>query len=231
MPILKDFERRLEGLVEGFFARAFRSGVQPVELAKRLVREMDANQTVGVTDIWVPNRYVFRLSPEDHERYAQAEKVLGAEMRELAEQQADERGWKLVGPPEVVFEVDEELGKGRFTCDAALVEGPDKPLTGELAAVGRPFLQLIRDNQAVETYPLDREVVSIGRLSECDVVVSDPGASRRHAEVRKENGSFVLSDLGSTNGTKINEDTVSERELQHGDRITIGRTVLEFRKG
>ena len=72
MPILKDFERRLEGLVEGFFAKAFRSGVQPVELAKRLLREMDANQTIGVHDIWVPNHYVIRLSPEDHARFEQA---------------------------------------------------------------------------------------------------------------------------------------------------------------
>jgi hypothetical protein len=231
MPILKDFERRLEGLVEGFFARAFRSGVQPVELAKRLVREMDANQTVGVTDIWVPNRYVFRLSREDRERYEQVEQVLAAEMRQLAQQQAGERGWKLVGPPEIVFEVDDELGKGRFSCVAALVEGPDKPLTGELAAVGRAFLQLMRDNLPVQTYPLDRDTTSIGRLSECDVVVSDAGASRRHAEIRRENGSYVLSDLGSTNGTRVNEATVSERKLQHGDRITIGRTVLEFRRG
>ena len=231
MPILKDFERRLEGLVEGFFARAFRSGVQPVELAKRLLREMDANQTLGVTHIWVPNRYVFRLSSEDRERYQQAEHALAGEMAQLAQQQAAERGWKLVGPPEIVFEVDEELGRGRFTCDAALVEGPDKPLTGELAAVGRAYLQLLRDNQAVETYPLDREITSLGRLSECDVVVPDPGASRRHAEIRRENGGFVLADLGSTNGTRVNEAAVSERELQHGDRITIGRTVLEFRKG
>ena len=99
MPILRDFERRLEGLVEGFFTKAFRSGVQPVELAKRVLREMDANQTIGVQDIWVPNHYVIRLSPDDHARFEQAEGRLAAELQQLVTDGAAERGWKLVGPP------------------------------------------------------------------------------------------------------------------------------------
>ncbi len=230
MPILRDFERRLEGLVEGFFIKAFRTGVQPVELAKRLLREMDANQTIGVRDVWVPNRYLFRLSPEDYGKFEQAEQRLAAEMQQLVRDGAAERGWKLVGPPEVAFEADPELGRGEFRCEPSLVEGPDKPLTGELEAVGKGLLYLIREGKPAATYPLDKPVVSIGRLSECDVVINDPGASRRHAEVRTENGRYVLADLGSTNGTKVNDATVGEQELTQGDRITIGHTVLEFRR-
>jgi hypothetical protein len=230
MPILRDFERRLEGLVEGFFTKAFRSGVQPVELAKRLLREMDANQTIGVRDVWVPNRYVFRLSAEDFAKFEQAAGRLSKEMEQLVRDGAAERGWKLVGPPDVDFEVDEELGRGEFRCDPSLVEGPDRPLTGEMEAVGKALLYLIHQGQPAATYPIDKPVVSIGRQSDCDVVVNDPGASRRHAEIRAEDGHYVLADLGSTNGTKVNEATVGERELNPGDRITIGHTVLEFRR-
>jgi hypothetical protein len=234
MPSFRDFERRLEGLVEGFFAKAFRSGLQPVELAKRLLREMDANQTVGVSGIWVPNHYVFTLSKEDRERFEQMEHAMASELRQLMRQGASERGWKLVGPPEVEFDTDEGLGKGEFRCDATLVEGPDKPLTGEMQAVGTTNaggqLVLLQHGRPVRTYALNKDVVALGRMSECDIVISDPGASRRHAEIRREDGRFVLTDLGSTNGTQVNESTVSERDLEEGDRITIGHTVLEFRR-
>ena len=230
MPILRDFERRLEGLVEGFFTKAFRSGVQPVELGKRMLREMDANQTIGVHDVWVPNRYVFVMSPEDRAKFEQAEQRLAAELKQLVTEGAGERGWKLVGPPEIAFETDEELGRGEFRCEPQLVEGPDRPLTGEMERVGNALLYLIHNGQPSATYPIDKPVVTIGRLSDCDVVVSDPGASRHHAEIRAQDGAYVLADLGSTNGTKVNEATISERELAQGDRITIGRTVLEFRR-
>jgi len=231
MPILRDFERRLEGLVEGFFAKAFRSGVHPVELGKRLLREMDANKTLGVRDTWVPNRYVFHLAPADRARFDQAEHALTRELRQLVREGAAERGWKLVGPPEVAFETDDLLTKGQFRCEAYLVEGPDRPLTGELQAVGTAVLHLIRNGRPAATFPLNKQVTSIGRLGDCDVVVSDPGVSRHHAEIRRDDGTYVLADLGSTNGTRVNQDVVSQRELQPGDRITVGRTVLEFRTG
>lgn len=236
MPILRDFERRLEGLVEGFFAKAFRTGVQPVEFAKRILKEMEANRTVAVHDVWVPNRYVLWIGAADRERFQSAEQALAQELRQLVRDGAGERGWKLVGPAEVVFETDEKLGKGQFRCDAELVEGPDRPLTGQMAVVapvapgaGRARLNLLEDGRPTREYVLDAEVVTIGRSPECDVVVADPGVSRRHAEVRRENGGYMLSDLGSTNGTRVNEATVGERQLEEGDRISIGGIVLEFR--
>lgn len=232
MGILRDFERRLEGMVEGLFAKAFRTGLQPVELGRRLLREMEAGQTVGVRGVWVPNRYVFRVSPEDRERFENAEQALVQELRQLVRDGARERGWQLVGPPEVEFETDERLGKGQFKCQASLSEGPDTGTSAEMAVAGtRPGeLVLIEGGRPSASYALDRDLVTIGRLPDCDVVLSDPGASRRHAEIRRSDGSYFLSDLGSTNGTMVNDAAVTgQHQLQEGDRITIGRTVLEFR--
>ena len=241
MSILHEFERRLEGLVEGFFAKAFRSGLQPVELGRRALREMEAGHTIGVRDVWAPNRYTFWLSKDDAERFAQAEKALAAELRQLVRDGAQERGWKLVGPAEILFETEPKLGRGEFRCQAELVEGPDRPMTGEMQRVsaedrpagasgGSAVLYLIEEGSPARSFVLDNDVATIGRLKECDVVLSDPGASRKHAEIRRSNGDYVLADLGSTNGTMVNERTVTEHRLQEGDRITIGRTVLEFRR-
>src|SRR5205823_7980807 len=94
VSILRDFERRLEGLVEGFFAKAFRSGLQPIELAKRALREMEAGHTIGVRDVWAPNHYTFSLSQPDLERFSQAEQALASELRQLVRDGAKERGWR-----------------------------------------------------------------------------------------------------------------------------------------
>jgi hypothetical protein len=227
VPILRDFERRLGDLVEGFFASTFRSGLQPVELAKRVQREMDADKTVGVREVWAPNRFVVSLSPSDGERFEQAERALVAELQRVVRETAAERGWGLVGPPEVEFEVDDDLSKGRFEVQASFVEGeaelPGGP-TATLAMLGR-------DGQTRQTFALDRPEVSLGRLADNDVVIEDPGASRQHARIHRTDDGFAIADLGSTNGTLVNDEPVHERSLRDGDRITIGETVLEFRSG
>lgn len=227
MPILRDFERRLGSLVEGFFASTFRSGLQPVELAKRVMREMDANKTVGVREVWAPNRFAFTLSEADGERFGRAEQALVAELKRVVRETAAERGWGLVGPPEIELEIDEELGKGRFEVETSFVEGEAElaPLAG-----GQATLTLFEGGKPTRTYSLAKPVVMLGRLPESDVVVSDPGASRQHARISNANGEFVLDDLGSTNGTLVNDEAVRERVLGDGDRITIGETVLEFRR-
>jgi len=227
VPILRDFERRLGGLVEGFFATTFRSGLQPVELAKRMMREMDGSKTVGVKEVWAPNRYVFTLSESDGQRFEQAEQALVGELKQVVREAAAERGWGLVGPPEVEFEVDADLGKGRFACEASFVEGEEElapqPAVGERGS-------LVRLADGVST-ALAKPSVTIGRLPECDVVVDDAGVSRQHARIRRTEGGFVLTDLGSTNGTMVNGEPIQEHVLEHGDRITIGETELEFRSG
>jgi len=114
MGILRDFERRLEGAVEGLFARAFRSGVQPVELGKRLVREVEDGRTVGVNRVYVPNVYVYELSPGDRERFADYEVALAQELAALAVDTARERDWAMLGPARIQFETAEDLPVGRF---------------------------------------------------------------------------------------------------------------------
>jgi hypothetical protein len=269
MGILSDFERRLEGAIEGIFSKAFRSGVQPVELARRILKEMDAGRTVGVRETWVPNTFVFALSPADRERFHNTENALRRELEQLVRDHASERGWALVGPPHVEFDTEDELREGRFVCEAGLVEGPDRSgevavaaaeaalaaraaegqvappqgLAGDRAAdpglptvaapppliEAPPELVAIAGPTPGKVFALTADRVSLGRLPESDVLLSDPGASRRHAEIRHEDGRWMIVDLGSTNGTMVNEASVGERQLADGDRITIGRTVLEFR--
>jgi len=231
VPILRDFERRLGSMVEGFFATAFRSGLQPVELAKRILREMDAGKTVGVKEVWAPNHFVFTLSSEDAERFQQAEGALVGELKQVVREAAAERGWGLVGPPEIEFRTDDSLGRGQFGCEATLVEGEPEPGPASSATDGEAAIVLLEDGREAKTYHLHKQSVAIGRLPECDIVISDPGASRRHATItREEGGEYLLTDLGSTNGTIVNDEPVGEQVLSNGDRITIGNTVLEFRR-
>jgi hypothetical protein len=225
VPILRDFERRLGGLVEGLFSKAFRSGVQPVEIAKRIIREMEAGRSVGVSEVWAPNRFELSLSPEDAARYEQAEDAIVSELKRVIRESATERRWGLVGPPEVEFVVDDRLKKGDLDCVASLVEGEDDDAT----AAARASV-VIREGGGERTVPLASDTVTVGRLADCDVVVKDKGASRKHAQLRLRDGVWSLTDLGSTNGTRLNGQTVQSRELTDGDKITIGTTVIEFRR-
>ena len=235
MGILNEFERRLEGVIEGVFGKAFRTSLQPVEMAKRILKEMEANKTVGVRQVWVPNGFLFGISPPDRERFQQTERALRTELEQVVRDGAKERGWGLVGPPEVQFDTNESLREGQFTCQAVLIEGeiPEEPEEAAPQVPAPPTsaeLVLIEDGVDAKAFPLERDVVIIGRLGDSDVVLPDPEISRRHAEVRRENGEFVLQDLGSTNGTLVNDEAVQERTLLEGDRIGIGGSVLEFRR-
>jgi hypothetical protein len=224
MPILRDFERRLGGLVEGLFSKTFRSGVQPVEIAKLIMREMEAGRSVGVSEIWAPNRFQLSLSPEDAARYEQAEDAIVSELKRVIRELAAERGWGLVGPPEIEFVVDEDLRKGDLSCVASLVEGEDEAVLGG----GRASVVIHEDGE--RTVALASDTVTIGRLADCDVVLKDKGASRKHAQLKLRDGTWTITDLGSTNGTRLNGHTIQSREIGDGDKITIGTTVIEFRR-
>lgn len=232
MGILREFESRLERAVEGFFSKAFRSGLQPVELAKRLLREMEAGKTVGVREVWVPNRYLIHLSAEDGERLSGMEGALSKELEQVVIEGARERGWGLVARPEVTFDTAEVLKRGDFRVEAEHSEATGPPSEELPAGAGPgPVLVVIDDGSVIGRYPLRDERLVIGRHEGSDVQLEDPGASRRHAEIRRQGDDFLVADLGSTNGTLVNEAAVSEHVLEEGDRITIGSTVLEFRRG
>jgi hypothetical protein len=225
MPNLRDFERRLGGLVEGLFSKAFRSGLQPVEIAKRIVREMDEGKQVGVNEVWAPNHFEVALSHDDAPRFTPIEAALTTELQRVVTETAAERGWGLIGPPEVALFVDQDLRKGDLDVEATLVEGER---TIEPAASARPHL-LIHAGGTVRDVPLTADVTTLGRLPDCDVVLDDAGASRRHAQIRMQDGRATITDLGSTNGTALNGSAIQSRALADGDRITIGATLIEYR--
>ena len=234
MPNLRNFERRLGGLVEGLFSKTFRSGVQPVEIAKRVVRAMDDGKQVAVNEVWAPNRFEISLSNDDAPRFQQIEPALVKVLISVVLETAAERGWGLVGPPEVELFVDNKLKRGDLIVEASLVQGEEpvrapEPAPAAPAAAARSAQLRVHEDGGVRAIPIDKELLTIGRLSECDVVVPDSGASRRHAQIRTVDGVSTLTDLGSTNGTKVNGRDVQSAALEDGDTITVGTTQIDYR--
>ena len=213
---LQQFEARLERLVEGAFSKALRGGLQPVEIGRRLTREMDLLRRVGVRGLIAPNFFVVTLSPDDAERFRSFVDVLARELGDAAREHARTENYGFVGPVEVEIHMDESLRAGRFTVEADVVEGADGAPGGSL---------VLPDGQRV---PVGTEPVVVGRLPECTIVLEDPNVSRRHAEIRRQDGDVAVVDLRSTNGTRVNGLPVRERVLADGDEISVGTTVLRF---
>jgi len=214
---MKGFERRLEGLVEGVFARVFRSGLRPIELGRRLVREMDLNRSIGVRGRpLAPNHFDIRVSQTDHDRFAEIGDSLTRELCEAAREHGREEGYSFMGPISVDVVVDPKKRTGDFAIDARMREG--------IGGVGAGSLLLPNGDR----YMLGADPVVFGRMPECDITLNDSNVSRRHAEIRATGDTFTLVDLGSTNGTKINGVRVAERELIDGDELSFGTIRLIF---
>lgn len=214
---LKGFERRLERLVEGVFARAFKSSLRPVELGRRLVREMDDQRTVNVQgNVAAPNDFTITLGPDDHEQFAEIGESLTRELAEAARSHAREEGYAFMGPVEVHLNLDPELRTGSFGLSARFKEGAGGTAGGSLVL---PNGSRVRLSDAT---------VTIGRAAECAVRLADTSVSRRHAEVRASGDGWTVTDLGSTNGTRINGAIVTERRLEDGDTITVGDSHITY---
>ncbi len=215
--VLRGFERRLERLVEGTFARAFKSGVKPVELGRRLMRCMDDDRSVDVRGRTItPNHFLIALSDTDYARYGEIRDTLRRELVDAVRAHARDREYTFLGPTDVKLQIDRHLREGQFQVDATFRQGPGGTGAGALVfADGGRFL-------------LSDKVVVIGRLADCDIAIDDPNASRRHAEIRPEGAEFVVLDLGSTNGTRVNGSHVNRHVLAHGDRIAIGAWHFAF---
>ncbi len=210
---LQKFEQRLERLVEGVFAKAFRGGLQPVELGRRLVREMDIHRALGVRGTLVPNRFTISLSPDDRARFGPIEHTLIAELVDTARQHARDEGYRFPGTVAVELVTDPHVPVGSFHLDGRLAEGG--ATAGLVLADGSRF-------------DLPDGPATVGRAPDCDLVLADPTVSKHHFELRPEGPHVVLVDLGSTNGTRVNDAGVHDRVLMDGDRITVGATVLRF---
>jgi len=269
MSVLRAIESTIEGLFEGVFGRAFRTHVQPVELARKLAKEMDEHRSVSVSRVYVPNEYTLYLSPSDRAQFAAYEGSLVGELQEYLVEHARREGYALLTPPRVLLQSDEDLAMGEFGIatrvaqpeeqrdapPAALsappapvvaVPAPPTPVVEAPAAtmVYRPEVPLTADDGPPEevvrervtltvdgrTIPVTTGKFVVGRSRECDVRVDDGNVSRRHFELVQDGPTtWVVADLGSTNGTEVNGKRVSGRKrLDDGDRITIGGTELVF---
>ena len=214
---LKGFERRLERAIEGTFARAFKSGLRPVEVGRRLVREMDDNRSVDVRGrTVVPNSFAVQLSPDDHAQFAEIADTMARELAEAAREHARDEGYSFLGPVGVTIEESASLRAGAFAIDARLKEGKGGAGAGSLIL------------PTGERIPLGEGTITIGRKPESTIVLGDPNASRAHAEIRPHGAGFVMVDLGSTNGSRINGVRVSHQELVDGDELTFGNTRIRF---
>jgi len=212
---LQQFERRLERLVEGVFGRALRSGLQPVEVARKLTRELDAGRTRGVHGFIAPNRFVVSVAADDLERFSSFEEALVTELADAAREHARDEGYHFVGPISIEFFGDRTIVPGTCEVAASIVAGS-----------GRTGAIVLGDGRRVE---LGEAPTVIGRHPECAIALSDPEVSRRHAEVVLTEEGFAVHDMGSTNGTLLNGAPIREdRLLTDGDEIRVGGTALRF---
>jgi len=212
--VLSRFEQRLERMVEGTFGKAFKSGLQPVEIGRKITRTLDAQRQMGVGGVpVVPNNIGVYLSPADFERFHGFVDALVRELGELVRDHARAEGYQFVGAVSVHLVPDEELRVGQCDVVTEILEGA-------------PAGSLVLDDGRRIT--LGERGIALGRLPDNDVQVADSKASRRHAEIRPQGTGFLLVDLQSTNGTRVNGAKVAEHRLADGDVVEIGATVFRF---
>lgn len=216
MGLLDSFEKGLERAVNGAFAKTFRSGIQPVEIASAIRREADIKAAVVSRDrIIAPNGYVVRLSSDDHDRMRALGGALTEELHALINAHAKSQGYSFAGPVSIALEEDEKVATGTVQVNSGTVEG-------------RVSWQAVVDVDG-RRHTLTRARSVIGRGSDADITIGDAGSSRKHVEILWDGERAMMRDLGSTNGTKVNGDKVREAPLPTDTTITIGRTDLVFR--
>jgi hypothetical protein len=260
MNPLKSVETMIASLVEGTFGRIFRAEVRPMELARKLAREMDSHRTVSVSRTYVPNEYSVWLSPRDRERYEGVEHEVIDELCAYLLEHARREDLIMASPPHISFHTDERLSLGEFGIQARLVrhdqqheqesapaaasaapppaaehgntmiysEAPPRPAAAELPAAP------VQPQRALLALGGRRLLVppagaTVGRSRDCDVVLDDAGVSRHHAQIRPGPEGWTLSDLGSTNGVRVNgQELRGAHALRPGDRVELGSTEIVF---
>ncbi|MDQ6749750.1 MAG: FHA domain-containing protein [Actinomycetota bacterium] len=248
MSVLKSLETKIAGLVEGAFGRAFRSEVRPVEIARKLAREMDEHRTVSVSRTYVPNEYGVYLSHEDRERFGDYEDVLLKELAGYLLEHARMEKLALLSRPRVEFRTDEALSLGEFGIQARLVRPPvdpeappsqgktghtmvyraqrePEPLNPHVPAHLRRAMVVVSGKRMV----VGAEGAVLGRSRDCDIVLDDANVSRHHAELRPSGDGWTIADMGSTNGVVINGQRAhGAAALRAGDEVELGTSTLRF---
>lgn len=244
---LRAIEQKIESLFEGLFGRAFRTNVQPVEIARKLAKEMDDHRTVSVSRVYAPNEYTVYLSSGDREQFSGYENSLLAELEEYLSEHATRESYALLTPVRVVLDTDDDLALGEFGIAARMVQPrrghreeepevreepgatmiytpPEEPEDEPgVAESGVAVLSWDGHSQRIEA---QRAV--LGRSRDCDVQIEDANVSRQHAELRREDDGFWIVDLDSTNGVEVDGRRVKRAKLDAGDTFTVGSTAVTF---
>ena len=287
MSFLRNLESKIANLVEGTFSRAFSSEVRPIEIARKLAREMEDHKSFSVSRTYVPNEYLVYLSPRDRERLAEYEDALVAELAGYLLEHARRERLALLSRPVIEFRTDDRLRLGEFGIQTRVThpEGDQEPLPEEPEPAPEPIPEpraaspppaaapsvrppdppaaapsvlppeggrtmvyssaervaeplqesaRVRAQNAILVVEGKRMVVgdrgvTLGRSRQCEIVVEDPNVSRRHAELRPRGGSWVFTDLGSTNGSRVNGRPVDGPVVvKPGDEIELGTAVMRF---
>ena len=247
--MLERLEALASRVIEGWTARLFRARLQPVQIAKRVIRAMEAHQTISLAKTFVPNSYVVSLSPSDYAQFQQYKRSLARDLAEAVLGAARDRSFTLLAYPTVEIEEDEDISPGDLRVACALVDssGEEVPAdeperlgaveTGHTMVLDRDVLLaarprapqgliVSREGSVRREVPLTAEPITVGRDPKNDIVLDDRRVSRRHAEVRLRLGRYTLYDLQSTNGTFVNGRRIAEMVLSDEDRITIGGAEL-----
>jgi hypothetical protein len=251
MSVLRNLESKLAGLVEGTFSRAFKSEVRPVEIARKLAREMDEHRVQSLSRTYVPNEYAVWLSPDDREQFSGYEDELRAELSGYLLEHARRERVALLTPPEITFKTDKRLRLGEFGIQARLVRPQDDAPEPAPAEEGHTMVYSSSERLSEPLREPDPRRASarlriggraellgsngatLGRSREADIVLDDANVSRKHAEVRPSGGSWIVRDLGSTNGIKVNGKRVDPsrpQSIKPGDVIELGtsRAIFEL---
>jgi hypothetical protein len=253
--VLRAIEHKIEALFEGIFGRAFRTNVQPVELARKLAKEMDDHRTISVSRVYVPNEYTVYLSPGDREQFETYESNLKTELQEYLAEHARREQYALLSSPRVQMETDADLDVGEFGIGTRMVQPdkgrsdvdiPEEQLGPGATMVYKPKTPVPTQAVSPADLGMEQELVTLsfdgarhevkqrrivlGRSRDCDIQLTDANVSRRHAELRQEGASYWIVDLGSTNGVEVNGKRVKRAKLRAGDTITLGSTEITFNR-
>ena len=248
MSVLRNLESKLAGLVEGTFSRAFKSEVRPVEIARKLAREMDEHRVQSLSRTYVPNEYTVWLSLDDREQFSGYEDELRRELSGYLLEHARKERVALLTPPDITFKTDDRLRLGEFGIQARLVRPQEDPAAEpHQAEEGHTMVYSSSERIAAPLREPDPRRASarlriegrtellgsagavLGRSREADIVVDDANVSRKHAEIRPSGGSWTVRDLGSTNGVKVNGRRIEgAQSLKPGDVIELGTSHATF---
>jgi len=248
VSVLRNLESKLAGLVEGTFSRAFKSEVRPVEIARKLAREMDEHRVQSLSRTYVPNEYTVWLSPDDRDQFSGYEDELRRELSGYLLEHARKERVALLTPPDIGFKTDDRLRLGEFGIQARLVRPHEDPAQEpHQAEEGHTMVYSSSERIAAPLREPDPRRASarlriggrtellgsggavLGRSREADVVLDDANVSRKHAEIRPSGGSWTVRDLGSTNGVKVNGRRIQgAQSLRAGDTITLGTSEILF---